>query len=315
MPLRRTLMSVRSSFCARLLCLSGFLAIMGCGAGASVGPGPGPGPGPNPDTVWTTLVGVSDTLSGGHEAYRCAAVQASTDLYIKAFRTVATPGHYRAIVTVTDTAPPAAGTYDCNSFDLLRQRMIYASGIGTDDMLFPSGTGIHVKAGQYVYVQEHQVNHGSADLGVTTTIMIRKGTAADVTSEAEMIFAGTFNIAIPSDDLPHAAGGGCVSSYTQQLLAILPLMNGIATHQQVSLPRVSGTQTLLDADYDLNHDPFHPMTGVTIQQGDQIHVQCTYVNNTGHVMSYSDSSAGESCFSGLYLVPSAGQTLLACMSM
>ena len=41
------------------------------------------------------------------------------------------------------------------------QRVIYESGLGTDDLEFPLGVGVHLHAGDYVNLNVHLDNEGT----------------------------------------------------------------------------------------------------------------------------------------------------------
>ena len=68
---------------------------------------------------------------------------------------------------------------------------------------------------------------------------------------------------------------------------------------------------LLDTDYAFTEQRNYPMADTLIHKGDRIETTCTYVNNTGHTVSFGDSSTDEMCFTGLYKYP-AGGNLFQC---
>jgi len=40
-----------------------------------------------------------------------------------------------------------------------------------------------------------------------------------------------------------------------------------------------------------------------VHQGELVRATCTYINNTGHTVSFGDSSTAEQCFVGMYRRP------------
>ena len=49
-----------------------------------------------------------------------------------------------------------------------------------------------------------------------------------------------------------------------------------------------------------------------MQAGDEIRVTCDFVNNTGSLVTFGDSSDKEMCFAGLYRYPAANAGLFQC---
>jgi len=123
-----------------------------------------------------------------------------------------------------------------------------------------------------------------------------------VQNEADMEFAGTFTINVPSDGQPHDAVGGCSAPADWSIFTLWPHMHQTAVHQKVT---VNGT-VLLDSDYQFAEQKNYPMPLMTIHKGDQIQTTCTYVNNTGSTKHFGESSNDEMCFTGMYKYPADG---------
>ena len=270
-----------------------------------------------PPAEWTPLIGRTFTVSkGATNTHKCTAFQADSDLYITAFRLQAPENSFHTLVTVSDAPFDATGDFDCTAASgmgiVSPARLIYAAGIGTDDYLFPSGTGIHVKAGQYVQLNVAGQNlTGTADVVDTTQVLVRAGQASNVATEAEMLFVGTFNINLPSDSQPHTATGGCVQPADQHLLAILPTMNRLAIRQQLIVNHLGTPTFLLDTTFTVIHQQFYPVDD-SVYDGDQVQLVATYVNNTGSTVMFGDSFTAEWAFVALYLTPVTGRTPFAC---
>jgi hypothetical protein len=259
---------------------------------------------------WTALVGRTWTMPGGTEGYKCTRIAVPTDLYITGFRNTGS-NVVRAMVTVSPSST-VTGDYDCSAGSL-DNNLVYAAGLGTGDFAFPTGFGIHVQAGQFLNLNLHLVNSAADPVTGTYQILSQEGIAADVATPAEMVMLGTFNINIPNDGVVHTATGIWYSPYRQQLLALLPLMQTYATHQKVSLtPVATGTtQTLLDVNFDPNVQSFYPQSQVSIAVQDELTIVCSYVNTGPATLNYGESWNNETCFSAMYLAPSAGQSLFA----
>jgi hypothetical protein len=254
---------------------------------------------------WTPLIGRTVTMPGATEGYKCTRIAVPGDLYITGFRTTA-KSVVRALITVSSGAG-STGDYDCNAGSL-DNALIYASSVGTDDFTFPAGFGIHVLAGQFLNLNLHIVNTAAEAVTETDQILVQAGIAADITTPTEMVLLGTFQINIPHDGVTHTATGYFYTG-EQRLLALLPLMQTHGTHQNVTRIESSGTETILDVDFDPTMQVFHPLSQVFLHSGDRLQVVCSYINSGSQTATYGESWDNETCFSAMYLAPDAGQSL------
>lgn len=81
---------------------------------------------------------------------------------------------------------------------------------------------VHVKSGDYVNMTLHVVNGGTQDLSGVSGVLVSTTSAAHVTNEAEMAFAGTLNISLPNDGQPQIAQGGCNAPADHQVITLWP---------------------------------------------------------------------------------------------
>ena len=137
-----------------------------------------------PESQWVPLIGRSWTMPAGTEAYRCRRIQVQSDMYITGFRVRC---RHRRVFTMTrqrvvDVLVPL-GDYDCSPNNL-DQRVIYASGIGTNDLEFPLGVGVHLHAGDYVNVNLSLANEGTKPADGIAGVLVRTGPAASVLNNA-----------------------------------------------------------------------------------------------------------------------------------
>jgi hypothetical protein len=255
------------------------------------------------DEPGTPVMGRFWHLGAGEDAFVCRTVQIPFDLYITGFRNVSPPGTYEMIVTLSDQANEV-GDYDCTLGTTLGRQGIYASGINTGDLVFPPGFGVHVRAGEYVNVTLHVANTAQTDMSGDSTVLPMIGAPADVVDEAEMAFAGTLNIDIPSDGVAHIAQGGCNAPQDEQILALWPHLQATGTHATLTVTHAGTPRMVLDVPFTVTDQPIYPMTPpVAVQTGDQIQAVCTYVNTTGSTEHYGDSARDEQCFIGMYRSP------------
>ncbi len=289
------------------------VVLVGCGGGASHdGMAPDAGDEVQPDAPeaatrcpasegWKPLIGRSWSLASAQEGYQCRRTQVPQDEWITGYCVEAPVGTHHTVLTISDS-PQMLGDYPCQAGSL-DTKMLYAAGLATDDVLFPAGVAMKLGAAQYINLNLHLFNLTDTALAGESTVYIKTVPQAQVVHEADMMFAGTFNINIPSDNLPHTAAGGCIAPIDWHVFGVWPHMHQIATHQRLAVTHAGVTSMMLDDDYQFAEQKNYPMPEMLIQQGDQLRTTCTYVNNTGALVMFGDSSQAEMCFTGIYKWP------------
>jgi hypothetical protein len=255
---------------------------------------------------WTVLISRPWSLPPNLEGYKCRRIQVPEDMWISAFRVMAPTGTHHEVVTILPSG--ATGDYDCNAgTGALTNQMLYAAGVGTDDLAFPPGVAIHLAAGTWINLNLHLFNLHDTAASAESGLLVKTIPAADVVHPADMTFAGTRFIDIPNDNQPHTAVGGCSAPATWHVFALWPHMHQIGTHQLFTVtPGGGATTTMLDTSYQFTEQKNYPMAETIIPQGAQVQVTCTYVNNTAAPIGFGDSSTSEMCFTGLYKYPAGG---------
>ncbi|MEO9159141.1 MAG: hypothetical protein ABI591_26210 [Kofleriaceae bacterium] len=278
---------------------------------------------------FTMLISRSWTVPSNTEAYKCVRVQIPNDTWISAFRSLSPVGTHHSVLTIS-TNNAALGEYDCNaSSSLLDPQMLYAAGINTDDNDLPDGVAIHVAAGTVLNLNLHLFNTTDNPITDTSGVLVKTMAAADVTNEADMQFSGrmymggTQPFQIPANATGDSTTvtpikGGCQVAHDFHLFTLWPHMHQIAVHQTFSITGATwgagggqGTTTLLDTDYTFTDQKNYPMIDTVIHAGDQINTTCDYINTTGSMVTFGESSNNEMCFTGMYRYPAANN-LLAC---
>jgi hypothetical protein len=186
------------------------------------------------------------------------------------------------------------GDFECTAADLYL-RLLYAFGQDTGSIAFPSGAGMHLRAGQFVVMNVALQNSGATSASGQTSVTIRTGEASSAVHEAELTLAGSTKISIPSDNTPHSVTGGCAAPRAYQFFSAWPTMHQLGVHQTLHL----NGQAVLDTDFTVTKQPILPLS-LSVAQGDQLLVTCSYVNNTGATVTFGESYDAEVCFVGLY---------------
>jgi len=259
---------------------------------------------------FTTLIERSWTIDPG-ETYKCVRIVAEEDLYITTFHATAPDGTHHTVLTKADGGTP--GEYDCNAGNLDLE-MLFASGVGTDDLVFPDGVAMKVDAGQTLNLNLHLFNTGTSPLSGTSGIDVRTIAEADVTDEAEMVFTGQASFEIPGETgaTPYVVTGGCSFPRDATLLAYWPHMHQYGVHQKVTMTIGGAEQVVHDAAYSFFEQKNYPVEPLEIREGDSIEVECSYENHTGSPVEFGDSSEQEMCFTGFYRYPKQALFLFEC---
>ena len=270
---------------------------------------------PPPPPGFVPLIGRSWTLTAGEtDTYKCTRVTTTEDIYIGAYHADAPQGTHHTVLSISMSSQPD-GDYDCSAGSLDYQ-MLFASGVGTDDLAFPDGVGFMIPKGSKVNLNLHLFDATDHGLAGTSTIYVKKLDAAPA-QLAEMMFSGDIlklYQGIPSDGQPHVITGGCAFTETASVVALWPHMHQTATHQKVTQTHSGVATAILDDDYSFAEQKNYPQVPmISVASGDRIDTSCTYVNNTGGTVMFGESSLDEMCFTGIYRFPAQQKGIFACV--
>lgn len=262
-----------------------------------------------PSSSFTTLVSRSFTIPAGQEFYRCTRLTVTEDTYIAGFRAMSPLGTHHTVLSIENNPTEPDGDFNCSA-GTNAHGMLFASGVGTDDMVFPSGVAMKVSAGSQLLLNLHLYNVSESEITGTSGTQVMAIPASAVEQEAEFTFAGTLflNISGSMPNQEQTASGGCTFDADQTVLAVWPHMHQLGTHMKVT----HEGNTIHDKPYDFNEQINYPITPLLVRNGDRINVTCTYINNTGQNVMFGDSSNQEMCFAGLYRYPATGAGLFDC---
>lgn len=298
------------------------VALVGCGGGSSDDDGtnvdaPSGGIDAPVPEGYTRLIGREWSLPAGTpDTYKCVRITLTQDTYITSIMADAPPGTHHTVLSIAGgngTAGPD-GEQDC-SVGTLGTVMLYASGVGTSPLDFPTDVGIRVAAGTQIHLNLHLYNAADVPLTGNSAILVKQQ-AAPPPILAEMVFAGRFLFSIPSNNQPYTVSGGCTLSASDpgySLFAVWPHMHQLAVHQKFEIVRGGVPTVLHDAPYSFAEQSYYLQDPIyEVRGGDQIRTTCTWVNNTGQTVNFGDSSDTEMCFTGLYRYPARGSNLFQC---
>jgi hypothetical protein len=277
------------------MCSLSAAALVACG-GDDDGPGPAdadnttPDAGSTPDGApgdWSALITGDWSLEMGTENWLDFQHTIPSDTYITAIRPIDPPGTHHTLLTI-------GAAMDGN--------VIYASGVGTGELVFPEGVGLKLTAGTVINLQLHLFNIGETTLTGTSGVEVITAAAADVVNEADIFLPGPFNLSIaPMTSTTQA--GTCTVAASYSVFALFPHMHQMGTHFKTTLHTGGSDMVLHDADYSFYEQAFTSFTPIPLSAGDTITTECTWDNPTASPVGWGNSSTQEMCFSILFRYP------------
>ena len=261
---------------------------------------------------YTKLVGRTWSLpAGATDTYRCIRYTVPTDTYVTNIVAQAPPGTHHTVLSIAaGNAAGADGQFDC-SVGSIGRPMLYASGVGTDPLDFPTGVGLKIAAGTQIHLNLHLFNATDNVLTGESAILI-KTSSTPPPMLAEMVFAGKILFSVPPGT--HDVSGGCTVQTPYKMFAYWPHMHKTAIHSKLEWTHGGTTTVLHDQAYDFNEQTYYkPAAEISVSQGDKINVTCTFNNpSTTQNITFGDSTNEEMCFTGLYRYPSQNASITQC---
>jgi hypothetical protein len=258
----------------------------GTGGGSSSSSGSG-GTGAS-DLEWTTLITGEWLLEPGQEKTSdIHTLMLNEDIYIGAIRPISPPGTHHTVLAL-------------NGLDI--GQIVYASGVGTNPLVFPPGVGLKLSAGETLVLQLHIFNVSPQTMTGLSGIEVVRIDPADVVNEADLALPGPLNFSIPPNQ-EHTASGTCTVDAPQTVFAIFPHMHQLGKHFKSTLTVGGQPMVIHDDAYQFDHQPFLSFEPIALQPGDTIDTECTWNNTTSSEVGWGESSTTEMCFSILFRYP------------
>lgn len=269
-----------------------------------------------PDPGYTKLISRTWTVPpGSADTYKCVRVTIPEDTYLTNIMAQAPLGTHHTVLsiasTITNTKGPD-GEYNC-SVNSLGMVMLYASGVGTSPLDFPTGVGVKIPAGTQIHLNLHLFNASDEEISGDSGIWVKSQSTPPPTI-AEMVFAGGFNFSIPGNGQTTNFTAGCTANSNFTLFALWPHMHTLATNSKFEITRNSQKMTLHDMPYSFSEQTYWKMSPeFQVQSGDRIDVTCSWINPVNHPdVTFGDSTNEEMCFTGMYRYPAANANLFQC---
>lgn len=316
-------MEARTPFCSlSTIALAAFLSVAcgGTDAGSAQTTHPSKHTTTTPDSKvdtstaadqWQTIITGDWTLDPGTEGYVCARITLEADLVVSAFSAIIPKGTHHTLLTVGDPTKPD-GVEKCTAADNY-PLSVFGSGVGTNELDMPAGVAVRIEKGKQLNLNLHLFNTDPDPLSGTSGTQVKIMKEEDVQDYAEGILAGTLALNIP----PHqetTSVGYCAMSHDVTIFSVAPHMHQLGTHARVvGMPAGADEVVLHDGPYDFNEQRYYPVDPLQLAQGDQVRVECTWMNTTDKTVAFGDSSLAEMCFAGIYRYPANGDNFACVM--
>ncbi len=292
-----------------------FVLVAACGKEVADTPATAGEPDAETPAEYVRLIGRTWSVEAGNFAqYACARMTVPEDMYITNVTAQAGQGTHHAVLSLSGThgtAGPDGEQDDCG-VGTIGMVMLYASSVGTAPLAFPDGVAVKVSAGQQLHLNIHLSNAGDTPLSGETTILV-KSSRTQPREVAEMVFAGTYALAIPPSPVPYDLTGGCVAADDYSLFAVWPHMHALGIHQTLDVIHDGRAQRVHDAAFSFVEQSYHRMSPIAqVHAGDEVRVTCRYMNTTGTTVTWGDGQNQEMCFAGLYRYPAANTGAFQC---
>jgi hypothetical protein len=240
--------------------------------------------------TWSTLIDKDWALQpvGSPNSEDTSNLQLTTlerDIYVAGIRPIAPPGTHHTLLF-----RGLAGT-----------NAIFASGIGTGELMFPEGKGLILTKGTTLGLQLHIYNTSDEVLSGRSGVEVLEIDPSKVTEEVDFFLPGPQDLDLPPGVSTHS--GTCTARAKQTLFALVPHMHQYGAHFKTTLTINGVDQVLHDDSYSFEHQIVKTFTPITLNAGDKIKTECTWNNTTGANIGWGESTDTEMCFSMLYRYP------------
>jgi hypothetical protein len=259
---------------------------------------------------WLRLVEADWELQPESEGYRCVDLTVPYAVYVTAFLPLNPSGTHHTTLTVSRSPQRPDGVTACG-VDASGDRRLQGAGAGTAASQMPDGVAMKIAAGEQLRMNLHLFNIGKSVLRGTSGMRVKVTPKEQVQSEAEVRLVGPLNLTIPRGQVVQT--GKCTFQNMATVFSVVPHMHQLGVHAKiVAHSSLAGDKVLFDGAYDFTHQYVYPVDEFVMAAGDNVSVECTYLNTTDETVMWGDSSLAEMCFAGVGVYPSVDSGGIPC---
>jgi hypothetical protein len=249
-----------------------------------------------PEPQWTRLIEESWTLPPGGEApQHCAELVLPEDMYVAAFRPIHPKGTHHTTLSVTPDPVP------CSTSALFQGGIIYAAGIGTEELRMPEGVAMKLPAGQVLHLGLHLYNVSDQELTGVSGIEVVRVDPVPADKQAGLMLSGPVGFSL--DEGRQTIMHDCAVTQAQTVFALFPHMHQLGVHLKTSVITGGTPRVLHDGEYLFEEQYQVAIEPHMLSAGDVIRTECTFQNDTGGPVGFGESSDTEMCFSVFFRYP------------
>jgi hypothetical protein len=257
---------------------------------------------------WRSLIEADWELAPGEEAHVCARLTVPEDAYLHEFAPLIPQGTHHTVLSVNEVTAPD-GVQQC-VVDLNGPN-IYGSGVGSEPYALPEGIAMRVRAGQQLNLNLHLFNVQDVPLKGRSGVWVRAMPVEEVEHVAQITLGGPLQLEIPPGRVVQS--GQCTIDADTTLISVGPHMHQLGVHMKVTADSSDAGQVVLyDGPYAFESQVRYPLDFVPMRAGDVVHVECTYENGTGQLVTFGQSSLSEMCFASLVRYPAREDRAFLC---
>jgi Copper type II ascorbate-dependent monooxygenase, C-terminal domain len=300
------------------------LFVVGCGS-SSVSPGPAPDDadgggstgGPAPASFGLTFGPL--TVAPGVERTQCITVRLHNPdrLHVGTIHnTLGSASHHMIVYRVSDTIERTT-PYDCQPFtdtlDPAKGSPLMITQKKDDILTLPAGVAYSIAANQMLRLEMHYLNPGAAPVELKATSTFVAIADADFRDEADFLFIGNPDIALPPNATTTLGPSffKLPATYSDvKFFALTGHEHHLGTSVAVSV--AAGPTDPGKVVYDVpGWNWAEPKTvsfptPFTVDAGSGFRFSCTWNNTTDKKVSFGESANDEMCFFWAYYYPSKG---------
>ena len=246
-----------------------------------------------PPGGWQPLITKRWSLEPGTEQTSAIElISIDRDIYLSGMRPISPPGTHHTLL--------ARGA------SLDSGNIVYASGVGTNELVFPPGKGLKLEAGSLVALQLHVFNTTDAPMTGSSGIEVLEVPESEVTEEVDLFLPGPRDLEILPMQVSKQSGT-CTVRGRQTLFALFPHMHQLGTHLKTTVTVGGVPRVIHDAPYQFDEQAFLEIEPIVLDAGDTITSECTWNNPTTATVGYGESSTTEMCYSILFRYPAQSE--------
>jgi hypothetical protein len=246
---------------------------------------------------WTELVAGDWALAPGEDAYFCATRTLAEDAHVSGFRPIAPAGTHHSVLSIVESPGPD-GAGPCSAA-VEGHRVVFASGLGTGELVLPEGVAATVPAGTQLHLNLHLVNPTPEPISARSGVSALLVEAARVQERAEVILAGKVDglEVVPG---PSTQSATCTFPGPSTLHAVMPHMHARGSRLRVA----SGSDVLFDQDFDVDAQHYAVLEPAReLQAKDALSIECSYDNPTAQTLHFGPTADDEMCYAILVRHP------------